>query len=197
MGAEQGSVLQRLSKHREEMKLLVKFIRNQEIKYKEGSVFLDIGLLEECQICFKILNSVMKTDGLESYFGVHVLLYELDNLFINSISKFKIDFNNYTTDMSYDNSEKPLETLKKDLSTVSFIKYDVKSRTCSINFDIMEREIMHSEFISELEKYYSIGTTLKEDSTTLLLLKELRNLRLQSREISPFSVIIGPSYIHG
>lgn len=184
----------RFVQHREELRLLFEFIHGQELKRKKSLISYNFKDTEICEECLAILISLTRTDKLESYFGVHVLLDELDHFFNNSISKMKLFLKNYTINMSFKNSSMLLKSLKKDLLAISFLKFDESSHISSKNSVFLGKTMTAPISYDELVKYYTIGTALMNDPTTVLLLKELRRLRSESTDISPFSVIIGPSY---
>lgn len=192
---ERHSVLKRFAQHCEELILLFEFIQKQELKRKRSLIIFNFIDTEFCEDCLATLISLTQTDKLETYFGAQVLLNELDHLFNNSISKMKHVLKNYTINMSFKNSDILLSSLKKDLLAISFLKFDTSSCICSVNVVFLGKEVTAPISYDELVKYYTIGTALMNDPTTVLLLKELRRLRSESTDISPFSVIIGPSYM--
>lgn len=123
-----------------------------------------------------------------------MLLQELDNLFDNSISLIKAVLKDYSLDMTPENVNELLRTLEEDLLNSSFLKFD-DSQTASENFKCYSSDFILTEPLDELERYYSVGTALEGDPCVLNLLAELGKLHTDHLRISPYSVIIGPSYM--
>lgn len=150
--------------------------------------------LEKCQQYLSTIKKIADKPGLESLFGVHVFLHELDALFLTAISLIKAISNNYTTDIVAENVNELLKTLEQNLKMNSFSKFDY-ALDCSQVLTFHLGSDYRIESFDELEMYYSVGTALKDDACTLTLLENLRKLRTDYPEISLFSTIIGPSYL--
>lgn len=190
---ERDTVQQKLSFHRQELETFSMFLRQQELKYNSGSISFGIKIFLNCHQYLITLKNIADKLRIESFFGVHVFLHELDHLFNHSISAIKSKLNDYQSDLSFENSAL-LQTLKQDLLDNSFLKFHDNSGA-SENVVFVNTQITQTKPFDELEKYYSVGTALANDPCTRLLLEALQKLRTEYPDVSPYSVIIGPSYM--
>lgn len=191
----QIEVQQRILQHCKTLKLFLKLIKRQYVKYENDLVDFDLGTGMDCDYCLRNILGILKKIGLENKFGVHVLVDELDQINDNNISKIEEISNKFNQDVDAEVFDKMMQNLREDLLKTSFLKLKRNNRPKKTVYYITKKPLANIESFEVLERYFSTGKVLKDDENFLLFHENLSKMKADLSEKMPFSTIVGPSYL--
>lgn len=147
------------------------------------------------------LRNIIETDflGSDHYFGLEVLLSELDVLFTECIDPLKESLGLLLNSegRSRTNIAELFSIFGEEIGKNTFIKIkSTKIKSVTKTFIVDNLEIFSDENFDILDEYLSVGKTLENDEVTQRLLEQITRLaNTNNGGISMYSAIIGPSFM--
>lgn len=161
------------------------------LKFKEKDLLIDIDIfdLKKCMKYLSKLEYVLEFVSQSiSFFGLQVLVDELEFLFRESIETFRDDHNEQR---NYDDC---LDDLVRKLEKCSYIYIQTPGK-CESTVAFLTCGGDFKYDLSVLHDYLNVGSTLEDHECTNLLIKEIEKVATESEKISPYIAIIGPNYM--
>lgn len=156
---------------------------------------------QEVVTCIEFLSVLLKividVDSQKPpFFGVEIFLSDIEKLFDDPIRKLKSATNDFTTEISQ-NEYDIIVSLSTELNALTYVCKNYESGNASDNTKFLKsKSFKETDFSTlELDNYLKVGSALKDDEITQLLISEIEKIHLDSYAVSPYLSIIGPSYM--
>lgn len=166
------------------------YLTQQKAKLIESKIKIRARELQNCMLYLSTLEAVLgDVNQYPSYFGLEVLVNELETLFRPSINTSKSDDYEQTNDDSF------IYELLISCNRCSYI-YIQTAGKCEPTV-IFKRSIPQVGLqMSVLEDYMRVGNELKENSDIIMLMEEIEKLHTdEPGDLSPHMTIVGPSFL--
>lgn len=188
-----NQILLNLTRRKDEIRDFLGLLQTLIVKTEKYELNLDQETLTECHQYLTTICKLIVANETEPSFGYELLGSEVDYIFNSLIKIIKEDLQN--KDMADFNVVNSLNDLFLKLNLVlknGSFEFFENNKQLLIKTSLIEEAILPFE---ELDNYLEVGSVLKDDEETTLFLSEIAKLHTDPGLISPYSAIVGPSFM--